>query len=1220
MKILRVTIHNLNSLRLKQTIDFSAAPLGQAGLFAITGDTGAGKTTILDAITLALYGRVHRNKEAKEVLSYGAVESLAEVEFEVKGTVYRSRWNIWRAHKKEDGNILGPERQLSRWDPKKEAFEILAEKVKEADQLVEEITGLDYGRFCRSAMLSQGDFAAFLQSGERERSGLLERITGTEVYTLLSKGAYDRFKLEQQKLSALEQERETLELLSDDEVAEVREERQEKQQQAEALRSALESLRQQVSWQKKMQQLEERQHVLTARLEEAQQQEAQAAPEYARLERHRQAQPFEGPLQLLDEALSQQQAIQQAIGQLMLSAEQLQAQEAEAREQQQQARQLLGSARAAFDKQEPLLEQVLALDVEIREKKEPLEARRREMEAAQAEWAAKQTAAQELAARIETLEASLAQLRKWLKDNRSAATLVEHLPAIQQHREELRDLYKDQRQAEQKAGKLEQQLAENRQSRQKTAGELEQLQQAIARMEEDFRQNTPSNFAQGRSELLGLLHREIEQLSQQKQNLEELHRLNDEYQRLLAEQAAYEERLENLQNEELALHKEIMNSLEELDAATAHLEFKSNIYRQQLLIANYEKDRSELQQGEPCPLCFSTHHPFRDKPVTPFADKAKAELDKAQQHQNTAYSRHRALLQQQDKLELQISELAGNELQQLSGQAGRQLEKIELLERRIAEVGPELGGQHFALARNHLLAQQIRESGQLIRERQQARNRLSELAGKLDEQEALRLTAANQLKDQDTEIRLLEQSLESQRQQAAGFQEKFEKGVQQLNKLLKKYGQVFNLDTAAQVFEGLLALKNEWESRVGEEAQQSRSLELSRQKYEGLSQQAAKEEQRLAVQAGRLEQEREALAELEEQRRQLLGDKDPRQERQQARQQMEALDQQLETAGQRLNDAGLALASARQSLAEKQDALQSTSARAQELEVSLLDRAGEASFDTLASLRAALLPAEEVQALERRRKTLQQALAEAQLSLKNVQEELGAEQARALTGEAPEQLEAQLQDQEAAFGALQQRIGALAEKLAQQESRSQKAEELVGRIGQQKQEYGRWARLNDIIGMADGKKFRIFAQGLTLQKLAQLANQHLEKLNGRYLIDKRSDDSLELDIIDTFQADNRRSMNTLSGGESFLVSLALALGLSDLAGRKAQIHSLFIDEGFGTLDESTLDLAISTLENLQASGKSIGIISHVKALKERISTQIVVQKKGNGFSSVEVVG
>jgi exonuclease SbcC len=97
-------------------------------------------------------------------------------------------------------------------------------------------------------------------------------------------------------------------------------------------------------------------------------------------------------------------------------------------------------------------------------------------------------------------------------------------------------------------------------------------------------------------------------------------------------------------------------------------------------------------------------------------------------------------------------------------------------------------------------------------------------------------------------------------------------------------------------------------------------------------------------------------------------------------------------------------------------------------------------------------------------------------------------------------------------------------------------------------------------------------------------------------------------------------MKTLSGGESFLASLALALGLSELAGHNAQIRSLFIDEGFGTLDDATLEVAITTLENLQATGKTIGIISHVKALKERITTQIQVQKKGNGFSEIKIVG
>jgi exonuclease SbcC len=161
--------------------------------------------------------------------------------------------------------------------------------------------------------------------------------------------------------------------------------------------------------------------------------------------------------------------------------------------------------------------------------------------------------------------------------------------------------------------------------------------------------------------------------------------------------------------------------------------------------------------------------------------------------------------------------------------------------------------------------------------------------------------------------------------------------------------------------------------------------------------------------------------------------------------------------------------------------------------------------------------------------------------------------------------------------------------------------------------------LNKLIGQADGKKFRIFAQGLTLKQLVTLANRHLINLNPRYIIEKDATTDLELLIVDTFQADTKRPMSTLSGGESFLVSLALALGLSDLAGQNTNIESLFIDEGFGTLDEKTLEDAIATLENLNHSGKTIGIISHVSALKEKITTQIRVTKKGGGVSILELV-
>ena len=144
------------------------------------------------------------------------------------------------------------------------------------------------------------------------------------------------------------------------------------------------------------------------------------------------------------------------------------------------------------------------------------------------------------------------------------------------------------------------------------------------------------------------------------------------------------------------------------------------------------------------------------------------------------------------------------------------------------------------------------------------------------------------------------------------------------------------------------------------------------------------------------------------------------------------------------------------------------------------------------------------------------------------------------------------------------------------------------------------------------------AQGLTLDHLIYLANQQLDRLHGRYQLARRAGSNLELEVIDTWQADVARDTRTLSGGESFLVSLALALALSDLVSHKTSIDSLFLDEGFGTLDGETLEIALDALDSLNASGKMIGIISHVEALKERIPVQLKVSKGvGMGYSTLE---
>ena len=179
---------------------------------------------------------------------------------------------------------------------------------------------------------------------------------------------------------------------------------------------------------------------------------------------------------------------------------------------------------------------------------------------------------------------------------------------------------------------------------------------------------------------------------------------------------------------------------------------------------------------------------------------------------------------------------------------------------------------------------------------------------------------------------------------------------------------------------------------------------------------------------------------------------------------------------------------------------------------------------------------------------------------------------------------------------------------------------VVGSITDNSEDEVRELYVGSLIRSADGKKYRNFAQGLTFELMVSHANRQLEKMTDRYLLVRDEDQPLELNVVDNYQAGEIRSTKNLSGGESFIVSLSLALGLSKMASRKVRVDSLFLDEGFGTLDEDALETALETLSGLKQDSKLIGIISHVPALKERISTQITVQPVSGGKSVINGPG
>ncbi|HIF4729361.1 TPA: exonuclease subunit SbcC [Citrobacter amalonaticus] len=302
---------------------------------------------------------------------------------------------------------------------------------------------------------------------------------------------------------------------------------------------------------------------------------------------------------------------------------------------------------------------------------------------------------------------------------------------------------------------------------------------------------------------------------------------------------------------------------------------------------------------------------------------------------------------------------------------------------------------------------------------------------------------------------------------------------------------------------------------------------------------------------------------------------------------------------------------------EKQETQRAADAQAQ------FDAALEHSiFADQAAFLTALLDDEAVTRLEQLKQSLENQVQQAQTLAAQSAQALAAHQQQPPAGLDPtqsiehvQQTVAQLNDRVRDNATRQ---GEIRQQLKQDSDNRQQQQTLMQKIDNAMQQVEDWGYLNALIGSKEGDKFRKFAQGLTLDNLVWLANNQLTRLHGRYLLQRKASEALELEVVDTWQADAVRDTRTLSGGESFLVSLALALALSDLVSHKTRIDSLFLDEGFGTLDSETLDTALDALDALNASGKNIGVISHVEAMKERIPVQIKVKKiNGLGYSKLD---
>lgn len=1209
MKILAIRLCNLNSLLGSWTIDFSAPEYSAAGLFAITGPTGAGKSTILDALCLALFGRTPRlgpiTKGSNEILSRRAGHCSAEVEFETGRGRFRCHWGQHRARHSPAGELQTPRHEIAELD----SGRILAERSREVVRQVEEVTGMDYDRFTRSILLAQGGFAAFLEADGDQRAPILEQITGTAIYSRVSSAVHERTSAERRLTEEARAAFSGISLLGEEELAELDERIRTaelaaavQQEQLERVGGELQRLARITTLRGQLESLAGERERLAARRQAA-------GGDLARYARGINAQGFAGEAARLGELRHRLAQLNTHIARLGNEMDACRKEHQQAAADHGRVEQRCRACAASLAAESEPIKTARALDLLCREKQSGLNQAEAGLEKNKAELDGLGLQAAELAMQLAGTDQQLGQLAEYLSLHAEDGLLVEELAGI---REQLLRL----QERETALTRIEASLAERRVELGRIDKETAQLQQAeqAAKADAAASRDQEQGLSARRHALLdgqepAAVRGALEELGERLRRLEQTGELLTRQERasvLLAQtrQAALE--LAERRQQTLLLRQ---NLTEQLRLATALTRTQEELHRQSLRIHSYEEERHRLKDGDPCPLCGALDHPWADSGPPP-AD-AEAELVRLQAELARLVGEEQALAGELIGLERDLSH---------AGETERRIrEDMADTERQLAQLLPLLDGsadreaeavRQLALVRQQAEALRERLAGvdQVEDELAAARRRVEEtgqhLTGLRSRLQAVGLRGEGLVR----EIGRLELEIEGLRTCIGAERAALLGRLQPLGISQWPVGQ--NDALLARLEERL----KQWK------AQRMRHEELHRQRSALLAEGERLKLLRAALETGRAQQlaERDRLQGeyhgLVQQRKVCFGDRDPDQEELRLGRELSAAQAEEAACRARLVELERRLHGQGEQSSQACGEVDRLAPQVEELEQSLLGRLPAAGLSDLDDLRQALLPPEELAGLAR----LKEGLDRDEAGLAGRASELAAalageeEQHRGRPGQ--EVLAAEEQARRRNFGELQQRLGADRERLAANERQEERHARHREVLAARERELARWELLHRLIGSADGKKFRLFAQGLTFEILVSHANRQLAKMSDRYILLTDQDLPLALQVIDTYQAGETRSTRNLSGGESFLVSLALALGLSAMASRRVRVDSLFLDEGFGTLDEEALDIALQTLAELNQDGKLIGIISHVALLKERIDVRIQVVPGPGGNS------
>lgn len=1201
MKLLRLRLKNINSIRDEVSLDFENGPLSETSLFAITGPTGSGKSTLLDALAVALFHKTPRldgsaSKKADNLLSQGAKEGFAEVLFEVNNKKYLAEWRV----KRSKSNNLSSSVKLI------ETGSNALLNDKKPNNPIPEILGLNFDAFRRSVLLAQGEFTAFLKADAKAKRKLLESTTGLGVYDELLKVLNDKraeVKNEFEKLQT------ALEILPKSDADEIKS-----------------TEKQMLDEQAQLAEIQEKQKKIKAERER----ETRRFNNWTQLKK---TEAQRNELQEKSEAMTQ---LEQEIGQAQQAGELAPLQNTFEIEKKNQA-EVEQAAQVAQEKLRNGQTELQSLEAGFNQKKTDFQqikagsVRQFEMINLAVQEEVKVTG---LLAEAEHRKNSLAELQKeaaetgkFLHEKQAEKTRFENkLTTTQQDLAKIfvpADYPRVMADLNQKVANwrsVAEKMTELKQEGQRKKSEQEKYGLKSQKLDQEIQQQLAQKTArtqqkeQAEKDLNLILQQGTEtELEKRRQATLALQEVALNYENVQQRQADFDKQKQQLESQKMKAEtdrSQIKISKEKSGMSLAllkkkHARLEAEAKGQALALSILELRKTQLCENEPCPVCGATTHPWAERmdlageqtgqKIREQIEAAKAELD----HEQVAFQ----------KFEQKESVLAATLLQfkeridEIDGKTNALTAKVQGCQQEwVAVFADQVISSQF-------IKDEIRFCDTRLQEIRSRLGAIKELEKEIIHLEPKISTLRSELKHARQQLEVLSGELEKKRVQYRDYLDRKKKLEDSIRSQLPPEQHEEDVAAAVSKLGANIEQQDQMKKDIAQLNQEVGQLATFIQENEKREQQFLKQCQLLEREIAQYQKE---AAELEAQIKEKTGGVSAGEARQKLEQKLQSLEEELGHAQKIVQDKSRAVTGFETGWKALRQRLEECKEKYENAVKEYTAAVKAAGFQTIAAHQKALRAPDWLHAQRQILDSFQKNFFSVEQEIKRLSSEFkdGEFQTEIL-----EALQTQETELEKMIQTLNTQIGTLKQKLEQQKNNLSRYQQLEAEVAKANAEYERWQKLYDLIGK---NKLSDYALKSMFNLLIRYANHQMSKLTARYILKVK--DMKDMVVVDTWNAGEERPVETLSGGESFLTSLALALALSELSKGRAELRSLFLDEGFGSLDSDTLELALDALENLRLSGRRVGIISHVQELTQRIPVRIAIKKKGDGSSVVAIEG